>query len=1055
MLGYDHDDATLVMLTLAGDQRAYEALVTRYERAVTLAATAVAGNSYMAEDAAQDAFVSAWLKLNTLAEPEKFAPWVCRIAKNCAKNAIMRYRSFMPLEELSNLNLEGLITDDPASAYVSSEESAELRKTVEGLPEKVRNVIRLHYFEGLSVAQIAERMGITESTVKWQLHDGRKRMRKELCAVNESINDTLVQRVMKKVEELKLWQYKNSKNGFEQVYRDVLAEVESLPESADKSHALADVLMRGFWWVTGEKNDALFARIKAAAEEGRNDEVMEFVTIREEEKFYGVSKLSFMTDIQIPRLEAGGFVHALGAEWLRVADIYFDLGKDEKGMEATENAIRVLPCSDHLHARALALRDISRKRIEGNIPYNSSSHNRMSGGSELRFSDGEVRFYKESIWYSGHLYSTDLLPANAIRCASHCDGYLTRVGLAVGESIKGSDGMTLTFEGREDTDTPAGRFEDCEVWVTRHPEGHVTIRTHIKDGVGIVRIEQKKCGTTDTCHLSAYDIRGGRGKLPLAVGNRWEYVSDHDPSTLCIRAVHTVTYEDGERAVISTGICAERHRYDENSFADMMAQIRSGYFREIDGTWRVCDVSRPIARARELAKTPLEKALAYAAGEVALRIMSTSRDTAPDTRKSGHWNFFELHSLSKTEGKINSYRDFRLSFELKNMGGFAEHDRPLLFNDIYGILEDAAGSLWCDEWRDGYELASDRIIYNQPIKTHVKLENIGGITVAAGHFDSCLKMSINVEGFEDGFEYRGGKKEYYFAEGVGIVRTVNEYFGGHKKAVYELTSYEGRGEGYMPLCHGLVRRYEAIGLTDGFVGAAEYIHVEENGELYVIDNRTGIRDIRHNVTEYSFVERELLEESLWEQDKKEESRALHDVSAFHRIIHFMNHPGNSHYRGLPKRATAWNKHRLAIIETLSADGSIPEAWQELYTVTAFRTACSLFGQGERDEGYIWMEKAFKLAESMKKHKKGDLLEVGDPLIFGGVKLVYGEDAIELSSGSREPITEGWAFRQNVTLLHHGITAEKGWEWFDPVRHEELYGKYVERARAILKKYNEE
>ena len=100
----------------------------------------------------------------------------------------------------------------------------------------------------------------------------------------------------------------------------------------------------------------------------------------------------------------------------------------------------------------------------------------MSGGSELRFSDGEVRFYKESIWYSGHLYSTDLLPANAIRCASHCDGYLTRVGLAVGESIKGSDGMTLTFEGREDTDTPAGRFEDCEVWVTRHPEGHVTIR---------------------------------------------------------------------------------------------------------------------------------------------------------------------------------------------------------------------------------------------------------------------------------------------------------------------------------------------------------------------------------------------------------------------------------------------------------------------------------------------------------------------------------------------------------------------------------------------------
>ena len=48
MLGYDHSDATLVMLTLAGDQRAYEALVTRYERAVMIAATSVAGNSFMA-----------------------------------------------------------------------------------------------------------------------------------------------------------------------------------------------------------------------------------------------------------------------------------------------------------------------------------------------------------------------------------------------------------------------------------------------------------------------------------------------------------------------------------------------------------------------------------------------------------------------------------------------------------------------------------------------------------------------------------------------------------------------------------------------------------------------------------------------------------------------------------------------------------------------------------------------------------------------------------------------------------------------------------------------
>ena len=50
----------------------------------------------------------------------------------------------------------------------------------------------------LSIAEIAGRMRISEGTVKWQLHDGRKRIRKGLCAMNEKYNDTLVQRVMKK-----------------------------------------------------------------------------------------------------------------------------------------------------------------------------------------------------------------------------------------------------------------------------------------------------------------------------------------------------------------------------------------------------------------------------------------------------------------------------------------------------------------------------------------------------------------------------------------------------------------------------------------------------------------------------------------------------------------------------------------------------------------------------------------------------------------------------------------------------------------------------------------
>ena len=97
-------DQTLVMLTLAGEQNAYEVLVTRYQKTVIAAAASVTKNHFMAEDAAQDAFVTAWMKLNLLQEPGKFAPWVCRIAKNCAINMLTRYRGFLPLEAMENLD---------------------------------------------------------------------------------------------------------------------------------------------------------------------------------------------------------------------------------------------------------------------------------------------------------------------------------------------------------------------------------------------------------------------------------------------------------------------------------------------------------------------------------------------------------------------------------------------------------------------------------------------------------------------------------------------------------------------------------------------------------------------------------------------------------------------------------------------------------------------------------------------------------------------------------------------------------------------------------------
>ena len=89
----DKKDETLVELTLLGDEKAFEELVIRHERSVKGTAYKVTGNEYSAEDASQDAFVTAWIKLDALREREKFGSWVCTIAKNRAKDLVIHYKN--------------------------------------------------------------------------------------------------------------------------------------------------------------------------------------------------------------------------------------------------------------------------------------------------------------------------------------------------------------------------------------------------------------------------------------------------------------------------------------------------------------------------------------------------------------------------------------------------------------------------------------------------------------------------------------------------------------------------------------------------------------------------------------------------------------------------------------------------------------------------------------------------------------------------------------------------------------------------------------------------
>ncbi len=70
--------------------------------------------------------------------------------------------------------------------------------------------------------------------------------------------------------------------------------------------------------------------------------------------------------------------------------------------------------------------------------------------------------------------------------------------------------------------------------------------------------------------------------------------------------------------------------------------------------------------------------------------------------------------------------------------------------------------------------------WDRTVKTQITCEDGGTVTTKAGTFENCLKLCLDIGGMTEGWSYRGGKKVYYFANGIGIVRTENEYRGGAK-----------------------------------------------------------------------------------------------------------------------------------------------------------------------------------------------------------------------------------------------------------------------------------
>ena len=832
----EKNDENLVRLTLLGDESAYEELVSRHQRAVMGTAYKVTKNRFSAEDASQDAFVSAWINLSELRDGSKFGSWVCSFAKNCARTLERHYRAAIP-----DISLDTLDGFEPAGEdeLFAEDEYEDVRKAVDLLGEKIRKTVCLHYFEGKSVAEIAEILSVPVGTVKWRLSEGRKQLRQGYGILEKTYNEneSLVSRVMRQVEALKLWQLKNDKTGFEEEYRAVLANVEALADSKEKSSMLADTLLRGYWEVSSEKNKEVFERIKKSAEDSHNEDVMMSVACEEYNKYSGEERIRFMRETQIPYYREGGYPKTLAYIWFWLGYEYREKGEYEEAIRCYEQVMDILTPSDVYYANAKSAIEGEKRSIAAEKNPDVIRYNFDVTGEVYRKIDGKLYFWQQP----GYDYNGNSASGSLFWNMSICDGMMLDESMKTDDTVTSSDGITLTYLKNDGAcDTPAGHFENCSVYVVDGERYGLThCETWLCDGIGIVRQIATRHDDSYEWVLSAYKTSGKGGLLPFEAGDRWEYaLAEREATGITEREnIFEVTACDAGSVTLSNmNFMAVTGYYD--TWEGKTAEARYCYCKNITSDDEIlCDVSGALKRAEELAATKRQKLHTTVANKVMRRIFETDPATNPDYTEKGRWNFFEYDIIKKADGKI-SYDEFRKdSFEWKDM---ADCDSDcigykVLYSFFFEILRDAAGCMWSDEWQDGYhydERKSGRYVTKN---FNVK----GGETVVtpAGTFENCLQVSFDYEAWG----YFSGRSEYLFADGVGIVRFEHPY-GDGKSAVWQLTEYKGTGEGFFPTNDGLFRRYEAEALSDGWHGSVEYTFDEDESGGVMLKDALGTQD---------------------------------------------------------------------------------------------------------------------------------------------------------------------------------------------------------------------
>lgn len=162
-----------------GNADAFAHLVRTYETSVYRLALRMCGNAHDAEEAAQEAFVSAWRGLPSFRGESKFSSWLYQLTTNACLDLLRRekrHRGTVPLEEQLELADGGT----PQQAAEDAELRDILQQALQSLSDDHRQIFLLRQMRQLSYDEIGELLGLESGTVKSRLSRAKKQLRQIL-----------------------------------------------------------------------------------------------------------------------------------------------------------------------------------------------------------------------------------------------------------------------------------------------------------------------------------------------------------------------------------------------------------------------------------------------------------------------------------------------------------------------------------------------------------------------------------------------------------------------------------------------------------------------------------------------------------------------------------------------------------------------------------------------------------------------------------------------------------------------------------------------------------